>query len=80
MVGNLWEWVADWTPLSTACVTSLFGTSDSNCLVGASTTAGPGALIRGGSFGVDTYAGVFAVLGGSTPSLASSSLGFRAAR
>lgn len=79
MVGSLWEWVADWTPLSTTCVTSLFGTGDGNCLAGASTTAGPGALVRGGFFDVGTFAGVFAV-GGFTPSSAGSNIGFRAAR
>jgi formylglycine-generating enzyme required for sulfatase activity len=47
MVGNLWEWVADWVPLSTICVTELFA-GDYNCLAGASTIGGPGALIRGG--------------------------------
>lgn len=50
-VGNVFEWVADWVPRSTACVPSLFGSGDQNCLVGASTAAGPGALLRGGFFG-----------------------------
>jgi hypothetical protein len=62
MVGNLSEWVADWVPRSTACPPSLFG-SDVNCLGGASTTAGPSALVRGGSFLDDTGAGVFFVDG-----------------
>lgn len=84
MVGNLWEWVADWVPLSTTCgVPALFGTGDANCLAGASTTAGPGALIRGGAFGgafFGTFAGVFAVHGASMPSDANFVTGFRAAR
>ncbi len=80
MVGNLWEWVAEWVPLSTGCVTALFA-SDLNCLAGASTTAGPGALIRGGFFdNGGTGAGVFAVFGDSTPSRADNGIGFRAAR
>jgi len=83
MVGNLWEWVADWVPLSTGgCVPALFA-GDSNCLVGASTTAGPGALVRGGSFGGfggGAGAGVFAVSGSGTPSGLGDSVGFRAAR
>jgi hypothetical protein len=80
MVGNLWEWVADWVPLSTACVPALFA-GDRNCLAGASTTAGPGALIRGG-FGFDggTGAGVFAVFGDNAPSSSEFGFGFRAAR
>ncbi len=81
MVGNLWEWVADWVPKSTGCVpTSLFGTGDWNCLAGADTAAGPGALIRGGSFGDGTFAGVFAMDGRLVPSLSNGFIGFRAAR
>jgi len=80
MVGNLWEWVAEWVPLSTTCVTPLFA-SDLNCLAGASTTAGPGALIRGGFFdNGSTGAGVFAVFGDSPPTRADNGIGFRAAR
>ncbi|PTL36371.1 hypothetical protein CLG94_04885 [Candidatus Methylomirabilis limnetica] len=79
MVGNLWEWVADWVPLSTICVTGLFGTGDANCLAGASTLNGPGALIRGGDF-FGSVAGVFAVAGDNAPSGAFGRVGFRAAR
>jgi hypothetical protein len=80
MVGNVWEWVADWVPLSTGgCVPALFA-GDLNCLVGASTTAGPGALIRGGGFADGAAAGVFAVAGTLTPSSSDISFGFRAAR
>lgn len=79
MVGNLAERVADWVPLSTGCVTALFA-SDFNCLAGADTRFGPGALLRGGGFAGGADAGVFAVFGGDTPSDVSSSLGFRAAR
>jgi hypothetical protein len=79
MVGNLAEWVADWVPLSTACVAALFA-GDLNCLAGASTTSGPGALIRGGFFLNGTAAGVFAVYGLSSPSNSGSAFGFRAAR
>jgi hypothetical protein len=80
MVGNLWEWVADWVPLSTTCVTGLFGTGDYNCLAGASITGGPGALFRGGNWFSDSDAGVFAVFGLFTPSNAFDLIGFRAAR
>jgi hypothetical protein len=80
MVGGLYEWVADWVPLSTTCVPVLFGTNDDNCLAGASETAGPGALIRGGAFNAGAGTGVFAVSGVNTPSSANGFIGFRAAR
>ena len=86
LVGNVFEWVADWVPQSTQCVPELFiGTGDFNCLAGASTAAGPGALIRGGDFGTPSLgggvnAGVFAVSGAINPSLAFEGIGFRAAR
>jgi hypothetical protein len=80
MVGNVWEWVADWVPLSTGCVPSLFvATGDANCLAGASTVAGPAALLRGGDFG-SVNAGVFAVSGISPLVNATTFFGFRAAR
>ncbi len=53
---------------------------DVMCLAGASTTAGPGALIRGGGFGFGSSTGVFAVNGLLCPWLTSDVLGFRAAR
>ncbi|MGH7802655.1 MAG: formylglycine-generating enzyme family protein [Thermodesulfobacteriota bacterium] len=75
MVGNLYEWVADWVPLSTACVPSLFGTGDLNCLAGASTTSGPGAITRGGDFNTGIgdpnyglFAGVFYIRADFGPS------------
>ena len=81
MVGNLYEWVADWVPLSTTCVPELFGTDDDNCLAGASLTEGPGALTRGGFFNSGEFAGVFAVSGLDLPSIATGfAFGFRAAR
>ena len=85
LVGNLFEWVADWVPQSTDCAPVLFGTGDFNCLAGASTAAGPGALIRGGDFGAPllgggTNSGVFAVSGAINASLAFEGIGFRAAR
>jgi hypothetical protein len=85
MVGNLSEWVADWVPLSTACpgwgVLGTFSSNDDMCLSGASTTATrPGALIRGGYFFAQTFAGPFAVDGTTGPSDTSFLTGFRGAR
>ena len=81
MVGNLSEWVADWVPPATACVGEIFGgTGDFNCLAGASTTFGPAALLRGGSFDTGPGSGVFAIYGATTPSEPVFDLGFRCAR
>lgn len=80
MVGNIYEWVADWVPRSTTCVTDLFGTGDANCLAGASTTGGPGVVLRGGNWGSHTTAGVFTVDGSDVPSTQHFAIGFRCAR
>jgi hypothetical protein len=82
MVGNLYEWVADWVALSTACVPALFGADDLNCLAGASAGAGPGALLRGGFFGgvSPANAGVFVVEGRNPPTFSDEVVGFRGAR
>jgi hypothetical protein len=50
MVGNLYEWVADWVPRATGCGAWSAGvspTGDDQCLAGAETTGEPGALLRG---------------------------------
>jgi formylglycine-generating enzyme required for sulfatase activity len=86
MVGNLYEWVADWVPRSTACGTWSAGvslTGDLQCLAGVATTGEPGALLRGGSFnflGNGTLAGPLAIDGSVGPSFAFSVSGFRCAR
>jgi formylglycine-generating enzyme required for sulfatase activity len=81
MVGNLYEWVADWVPASTACPGWGGFSNDNMCLSGASTTAnGPGALLRGGDFGHGTAAGPFTVSASFGPSVFGPSIGFRCAR
>jgi len=80
MVGNLYEWVADWVPLSTACPGWAAFSNDDMCLSGASTTDnGPGALLRGGGFGFGTFAGPLSVVD-LEPSFSSDGGGFRCAR
>ena len=81
MVGNRWEWMADWVPLSTACPGWGGFSNDLMCLSGASMTAtAPGALLRGGSFASGTDAGPLSVSGLSGPSETFNDGGFRCAR
>ncbi len=80
MVGNLWEWVADWVPASAAAPGWGTFSDDAMGLSGASTTAtGPGAPIRGGRFDNGTAAGPFAVFT-TLPWSSGFDLGFRGAR
>ena len=85
MVGNVWEWVADWVPRSTTCVTnawaSSFSLADFQCLAGAAVDGLPGALLRGGDYNNNGFkAGVYAVTGLNPPTTAQGNIGFRAAR
>ena len=81
MVGNAWEWVANWVPRSTTCGSWGGFSGNWQCLAGAATTGAPGALLRGGSFFFDgPLAGVFAVTSFFAPTLAEINVGFRAAR
>ena len=78
MVGNLWEWVADWGDRANGCTrwSSEFGV-DLSCVGGPGAPYLPGPWLRGGQLGDDSEAGVFAVLAGY-PS--PSHTGFRCAR
>lgn len=81
MVGNVWEWVADWVPISTECPSWGGFSDDAMCLSGASTTAtGPGALVRGSSWNRGALAGPLAVAGNGEPSFSIANIGFRGAR
>jgi formylglycine-generating enzyme required for sulfatase activity len=93
MVGNVSEWVADWADLALLCTdwTSQTGIAggDFSCFGGdggasEGTAAGelriPGAVIRGGAFGTNTFSGVFAASAGQPPTFFDLSIGFRCAR
>ncbi len=81
MVGNVEEWVADWVAQPTQCPGWGAFSDDIMCLAGANSTAtGPGALIRGGSFGRGfAQPGVFA-LDVANPSTSKRGIGFRCGR
>jgi formylglycine-generating enzyme required for sulfatase activity len=83
MVGNLYEWVADWASFTTGCTNwdGLHG-GDEACVGGNGYAGGfPDALARGGNFLSGTNAGVFAVVGFNiSPGFSGSGLGFRCAR
>ena len=81
MVGNLWEWVADWGDLATGCQywDAAHG-NDLSCVGGNGSGGIPGALFRGGGFFDSSNAGVFAANGVYDPSDAIYYVGFRCAR
>jgi hypothetical protein len=85
MVGNLLEWVADWVPRSTGCggtwSAGVSPTGDDQCLVGATSSGEPGALVRGGSFANSVAAaGPLAVSAQFEPSFSNGAVGFRCVR
>jgi formylglycine-generating enzyme required for sulfatase activity len=81
MVGNLFEWVADWVPLSTDCPNWASFSDDVMCLAGANTSLpGPGALLRGGAFFSGSTGGPLTVLGTLEPYGSVELVGFRCAR
>jgi hypothetical protein len=80
-VGNLSEWVADWTALATACPGWASFSDDAMCLAGANgTKPGPGAFVRGGSFSDGSAAGPLAIDGTLDPTRSEAFVGFRCAR
>jgi formylglycine-generating enzyme required for sulfatase activity len=82
MVGNVYEWVADWAPLSTTCPGWGTFSNDIQCFAGASTAAnnGPGPLVRGGDFIFGTSGGPLLVRADAPPTALGGNLGFRCAR
>jgi hypothetical protein len=87
MVGNLYEWIAEWVPRSTGCTTWSSDVSQPGvlqCLLGAATTGDPGAIARGGNFAYDNAlgaaAGPLSIVAFDEPSQSTSVVGFRCAR
>jgi hypothetical protein len=78
MVGNLYEWAADWVQRST-CLGNWGFSDDFQGLCGAATTGEAVALVRGGDYDSGTLAGPFAVAGGD-PTASVGIFGFRGAR
>ncbi len=87
MVGNVWEWVADWTDLATGSTdwntSAGFTDGDYSGFGGAANSAFahlPGAPIRGGNWNNGTNAGVFAVNANNIPSNSNNNIGLRCVR
>jgi hypothetical protein len=90
MVGNLWEWVAEWWPArinsygsgESACASSWGSFSDDyNCGAVNVTTEGPAAMLRGGGgWPPGKLSGPFAIAMTRMPQTENINVGFRCAR
>jgi formylglycine-generating enzyme required for sulfatase activity len=87
MVGNVWEWVEDWTGSTRQAVEGQIVSNanyGNDLIIGLNDApsqgdgrAMPGAFLRGGGFGQGTRAGVFAIFARVAPSRDTDDIGFR---
>jgi len=85
MVGNVWEWVAEWGDRANGCELWPEPFSGESCVGGSGAINLPGAWLRGGDWRVvgeyrESRAGVFTVDVLAVPSALGSNVGFRCAR
>ncbi len=84
MVGNVMEWVADWTERANGTCLGWGGFSDNTmCWNGSSGGGSPAALVRGGHYTerlTATRAGVFSLFASISPTESNRLTGFRCAR
>ena len=81
MVGNVFEWVADWSELATAqndWPAGPYGADFS--AIGGAGSVRPSALTRGCEWFGGLNAGVFEISGGNVPSSSYPNFGFRCGR
>ena len=79
MIGNLWEWVADWADKNPGgCALDFLG--DISCFGGDGSNPIPGAVRRGGFWSDGVSAGSFAISSVHNPDLVVEGFGFRCGR
>jgi formylglycine-generating enzyme required for sulfatase activity len=79
LIGNVWEWVADWADNNEGgCSVDFLG--DISCFGGSGDPPIPGALRRGGAWPDAGFAGSFSVSSVHEPTFSDPAIGFRCAR